>query len=157
MLEEVGTLVTPETLLRWHRQLIAAKWDYSQRRQQLGRPRVSQELVELVLQMARENPTWGYDRIQGALANLGHKTSEVNSRQYLEGPGRTENPHDLWMMQVARNLSDASDGFLGGKKYVLMDRDTKFSETFRSILESSGVQSVRLPPRSPNLTPHLER
>jgi putative transposase len=73
MLEEVGTIVTPDTILRWHRQLVAAKWDYSDRRQKPGRPPVSSELVELVLQMARENPTWGYDRIQGALANLGHQ------------------------------------------------------------------------------------
>jgi hypothetical protein len=71
--------------------------------------------------------------------------------------GCIQNPHDLWMRQVARNLSDAADGFLQGKKYLLMDRDSKFSEAFRSILESSGVKSVRLPPRSPNLSPHIER
>lgn len=71
--------------------------------------------------------------------------------------GCTQNPDDLWMSQVARNLSDASDGFLQGQKYLLMDRDTKFSEVFRLILEPSGVQTVRLPPRSPNLSPHLER
>jgi putative transposase len=71
--------------------------------------------------------------------------------------GCTENPHDLWMTQVARNLSDATDGFLRGKKYVLMDRDTKFSDTFRSILDHSGVKALRLPPRSPNLSPHIER
>ena len=59
MLEEVGALVTPDTILLWHRQLIAAKWDYSYRRQKPGRPPVSPELVELVLRMARENPTWG--------------------------------------------------------------------------------------------------
>ena len=59
MLEEVGALVTTDTLLRWHRQLIAAKWDYSHRRQKPGRPPVSPELVERVLRMARDNPTWG--------------------------------------------------------------------------------------------------
>ena len=61
------------------------------------------------------------------------------------------------MLQVARNLSDADDGFLRGKKYLLMDRDTKFSDSFRSILEQAGVQAVRLPPRSPDLSPHIER
>ena len=61
------------------------------------------------------------------------------------------------MLQVARNLSDTDDEFLRGKKYLLMDRDTKFSEAFRSTLEQAGVQTVRLPPRSPDLNPHIER
>ena len=61
------------------------------------------------------------------------------------------------MIQVARNLSDANDGFLGDKKYLLMDRDAKFSEEFLDTLKQTGVKAVRLPPRSPNLTPHIER
>lgn len=61
------------------------------------------------------------------------------------------------MCQVARNLSDAEDGFLHGKKYLLMDRDTKFSQTFRIILNQAGPEAVRLPARSPNLNPNLER
>jgi hypothetical protein len=56
-------LVTPETILRWHRRLVAAKWTYHQTR--TGRPPLAQELVELVLRFARENPRWGYQRIQG--------------------------------------------------------------------------------------------
>ena len=71
--------------------------------------------------------------------------------------GSTANPDESWMLQVSRNLSDAEDGFPRGKKYLLMDRDTKFSEAFRIILEQAGVKAVRLPPRSPNLTPHIER
>jgi putative transposase len=62
MLEEVGAIVN--TILRWHWQLVAAKWDYSHRRLKPGRPPVSSALVELVLQMSRENPAWGYDRLQ---------------------------------------------------------------------------------------------
>ena len=73
MLGEIATIVTPDTILRWHRQLIAQKWDYSHRRKKVGRPRVSREIVELILRMSRENTSWGYDRIEGALANLGHK------------------------------------------------------------------------------------
>ena len=61
------------------------------------------------------------------------------------------------MKQVARNLSVADEGFLVGKRYLLMDRDTKFSEGFRDILRDTGVKAVRLPPRSPNLNAHLER
>ena len=63
----VATLVTPETLLRWYQRLIAQKFDGSTQRQQLGRPRVAEEVEQLVLRMAEENPTWGYRRIQGAL------------------------------------------------------------------------------------------
>jgi len=58
---------------------------------------------------------------------------------------------------VARNLSDSQDGFLREKKYLLRDRDAKFSQEFRDTLEQAGVQAVRLPLRSPNLTPHIER
>ena len=63
-LEEVGTLFTPDTILRWHRMLVAKKYDYSERRQKVGRPVLSEEVVQLVLQMARENPSWGDDRHQ---------------------------------------------------------------------------------------------
>ncbi len=70
-LNEVSTLFSPETILRWHRKLVAKKWDYTHKRKSVGRPRVTKEIVDLVLRFARENPTWGYDRIEGALANLG--------------------------------------------------------------------------------------
>ena len=77
LLQKVATIVTPDTLLRWRRQLIAQKWDYSsQREKKPGRPATSEEVVQLVLRMARENPSWGYDRIVGALANLGHSISD---------------------------------------------------------------------------------
>ena len=66
VLEEVGTLFTPDTILRWHRTLVAQKWDYSDRRKSVGRPRIRQVIVDLILRFARENPSWGYDRIQGA-------------------------------------------------------------------------------------------
>ena len=76
-LEEVGTLFTPDTILRWHRRLVAQKWDYTDRRtKKPGRPRVRQIIVDLVLRFARENPTWGNDRIQAGLANLGHDLSD---------------------------------------------------------------------------------
>ena len=71
--------------------------------------------------------------------------------------GLTPNPEEAWMLQVARNVTDAEEGFLRGKKYLLMDRDGKFSEAFRATLEHAGVEAVRLPPRSPNLSPHIER
>ena len=61
------------------------------------------------------------------------------------------------MEQVARNLTDGFDGFLQGPRYLLMDRDTKYCEAFRGILEQAGVNCVRLPARSPNLNAHIER
>jgi|KBSMisStandDraft_5_1062788.scaffolds.fasta_scaffold259937_1 hypothetical protein len=69
---ELGTIVTPDTLLRWHRQLIAQKFDFSHRRKP-GRPRTMRIVAELIIRMALENPRWGYTRIQGALYNLGHE------------------------------------------------------------------------------------
>ena len=65
--------------------------------------------------------------------------------------GITRNPDTPWMMQMARNLTDPIDGFLADKRFLIIDRDTKYCEAFRHILESSGVKPVRLPPRSPNL------
>ena len=61
------------------------------------------------------------------------------------------------MMQIARNLTDVEDGFLKGKRYVIMDRDGKFSPAFRAILKSDGVETLLLPARTPNLNAHLER
>ena len=84
---ELTTIVTPDTILRWHRELVAKKWDYSDRRKAVGRPRVTREIVNLVLRMARENPFWGYDRIQGALANLGHKVSDQTVGNILKEHG----------------------------------------------------------------------
>jgi transposase InsO family protein len=213
---EVGTLFSPDTILRWHRSLVAKKWDYSRRRK-TGRPPAPQEVVELVLRLTRENPRWGYDRIQGALANLGHiicdqtvgnilrqhgiepapqrkrqstwKTflkshwdvlasidfttvevwtprglvtfyllfvMELSTRRVCFA-GCTPNPHAAWMKQTAKELTNFEDGFLCGKRYLLMDRDTKFCEAFRSLLEGAGVEPVLLPPRSPNLNAHIER
>ena len=86
-LQEIATIVTPDTILRWHRELIAAKWDTSKRRKNVGRPPVHQEVVDLVLVMARENPSWGYNRIQGALANLGHEVSDAAVGSILRNHG----------------------------------------------------------------------
>jgi transposase InsO family protein len=72
LLSELDTLVTPDTLLRWHRELVARKWNHVHKRRP-GRPRTRDEVAALVLRMAGENPSWGYTRLQGALSNLGHK------------------------------------------------------------------------------------
>src|SRR5882762_9227375 len=216
VLNELETLVTPDTLLRWYRELVASKWNYSHRRGP-GRPRVMKTIVELILQMALENPSWGYTRIRGALANLGHQVGrgsiasilkengiepaperdahtrwstflkahwecltatdflsvevltfkglityyllffiDLASRSVHIG-GITPHPDNGWMAQVARNVTDTYDGFLRDKRYLIMDRDTKYSDAFRGIITRAGTNVVRLPPRSPNLNAFAER
>ncbi len=216
-LMEFTTIVTPDTILRWHRKLVAVKWDHSAKRNKIGRPRIRQVIVDLILRFAKENPSWGYDRIQGALANVGYHISDQTVGNVLKehgiepAPGRkrrttwktflkshwdvlaaidfttievwtkrglvtfyllfvievatrrvhfagcTASPTEQWMKRVAINLTDCVDGFLLGKRYVLMDRDAKFCASFRNILEAEDIKSVRLPPQSPNLNAHLER
>jgi len=86
VLNEVASIVTPDTLLRWHRKLIARKWDYSYRRSP-GRPPVMVEIRTLIVRMALENPTWGYTRIQGALSNLGHQVARSTVANVLKEQG----------------------------------------------------------------------
>ena len=85
----------------------------------------------------------------------GDGADHVRRRVHLAGV--TVSPDEIWMKQIARNMTAAEQGFLNGKQYILLDRDTKFSEAFRDILEDAGVEPVRLPPRSPNCNAHLER
>jgi len=218
LLSEIATIVTPDTILRWHRQLVAEKWDYSDRRVgKPGRSPVSEEVKQLVLRMARENPSWGYDRIQGALSNVGHEISDTTVGNILRAngiepaperkrqttwqaflraywdvlgaidfttievwtrgglvtyylpfvmevgtrlvhfAGCSTNPDELWMKQIARNLTDVFDGFLHGKRYVLMDRDGKFCPAFQEILKYGDIKPGQLPPRSPNLNAYIKR
>ena len=84
-LHDVATIVTPDTILRWHRQLIARKWTYATRRG--GRPGVLAEIRRLVVRMAEENPTWGYTRIVGALQNVGHRVSRSTIARILKAHG----------------------------------------------------------------------
>ena len=85
MLKRVATIVTPDTILRWHRQLIARKWTYAAGRP--GRSGVLQEIRRLVVRMAEENPTWGYTRIRGALKNLGHRVGRSTIARILKAQG----------------------------------------------------------------------
>jgi putative transposase len=216
VLNELHTLVTPDTLLRWYREMVACKWNYNHRRGP-GRHRVMQTIVNLVLRMALENRSWGYTRIQGAMANLGHEVGRATIanilreygidpaperdkhmpwstflRAHRECPvatdfltlevctirglvthyvlffidianravkiaGITPHPDNRWITQIARNLTDLNDGFLRGKRYLILDRDTKYSVAFRSVLVREGIHVIRLPPRSPNLNAFAER
>ncbi len=84
-LREVATIVTPDTLLRWHRRLIIRKWTYA--KTGASRRGVLAEIRQLVVRMAVENPTWGYTRIQGALKNLGHRVGRSTIARTLKASG----------------------------------------------------------------------
>ena len=217
LLGEVITIVQPETLLKWHRRLVASKWDFSSRRTaKPGRPFVPPEIEQWVLQFARENPSWGYDRIVGALANLGHRVSDQTVGNILKrhglGPaperkrnttwaqfirrhkevlwatdfftaevwtptglttfyvlfflhlqtrrivlaGITPFPSEAWLKQVARNLT-FEDAPMTNARYLLHDRDAKFSQTFDDVFLAVGIKPLKLPARSPNLNAFAER
>ena len=98
-LREIETMVTPDTLMRWYRELVAFKWDYSHRRSP-GRPRIMTTIVDLIVRMALENPSWGYTRIRGALANLGHHVGRGTIANVLRGNGIEPAPergtHTRW-------------------------------------------------------------
>jgi transposase InsO family protein len=86
-LQDVANIVKPETILGWHRKLVAQKFDGSQHRQAPGRPKIAKELEALVVRMAQENRSWGYDRIVGALANLGYTLSAQTVGNILKRHG----------------------------------------------------------------------
>jgi len=215
VLDQFASIVTPETIQRWHRTLIAKKWTFPSRRR--SRREVMRKIGALVLRMARENPLWGYDRIVGALANLGHyvapttvrnilkshgidpapkRRTKTSWRQFLRAQwssiaaadffttevwttrgfvtwytffvidlatraveivGSTPSPGEDFMKQVARNLTDTVDGFLREKKFLILDRDAKFSDVFRGLLDSAGVRVIFCPPRAPNCNAIAER
>lgn len=86
ILEQVATIVTPATLLAWHRKLIAQKYDGTAYRAP-GRPRTAANITQLVVRFAKENRSWGYLRIQGALANLGHVLARNTIANILKREG----------------------------------------------------------------------
>ena len=86
-LKEVTKIVKPDAILGWHRTLVAQKFDGSQQRKPPGRPKVDPDLDALIVRMAQENRSWGYDRIVGALANLGHTISDQTVGHILKHHG----------------------------------------------------------------------
>ena len=202
-------LVTPRTLLRWHRALVRRSW--RQPRGRRGRPRLSAELRELVLRLARENPRWGHRRIHGELAKLGFRVSPTSIRRLLAqarmepaprrgGPswreflraqaasivacdfftvesvcvrryyalffiahasrrvwlaGCTTNPTGAWLTQQARNLGlDYADG---GIRFLIRDRDSKYSGPSDEVFRSEGIRIVKTPVRAPKANAIAER
>ena len=116
-LQQVARIAKPDTILGWYRKLVAAKFDGSKQRRSPGRPRISPEIEDLVIRLARENSGWGYDRIVGALANLGTRCrirpwatfcAATGSRRCRRGakrpPGRSSFA-GIWMCSLARTSS----------------------------------------------------
>ena len=99
-----------------------------------------------MVRMAVENPPWGYTRIRGALANLGHDIAGIHPQ-----------PYGAWMEQLARNLTDPVEGCLRTASHLIHDRDPLYTRVFGEILTGGGVQPIRLPPKSPNLNAYAER
>jgi hypothetical protein len=190
-------LVTPQTSLRWHRELVRKKWSY--RRRSAGRPPLDPELRELVLRLGRENPRWGCLRIQGELRKLGLRVGATTIRSLLRrsglgpaprrgGPSWSEflraqaqgmlacdfftvetawvrtlyvlffvelgsrrvhlagvsaNPDCAWVTQQARNL--AIEDRLAKVRFLVHDRDAKFSGPFDEIIRSERVRVIKTP------------
>jgi hypothetical protein len=100
-LEELAGVAKPDTLLVWHRKLTASKFDASRFRRRVGRPRIDKERERLVLQIAKENPSWGCDRTVGALANLGFLAAPLHG----SGLDRAENASGYPASEVLRNVN----------------------------------------------------
>ncbi len=212
-LNRVATIVTPDTIMRWHRQLIALKWTFETKR--VGRPGLMKAIKELIVRMATENSGWGYCRIQGELKGVGHRVASTTIanvlkengikpapdrpsswRSFLKAhwgqvgatdffttevwtplglktyyvlfvidlksrcvhlAGITRNPNEEFMAQVARNLTDVVDGFLRAHRFLICDRDTRFTAQFRRILGDAGVETVLTPRQAPNCNAFAER
>jgi putative transposase len=116
-LRDVASVAKPDTILAWYRRLVAQKFDGSKHRSYPGRPRVSTEVEALVIRMARENPGWGYDRIVGALANLGHRLSDQTVKNILRRNGIAPSPKrsqvTSWkdFLKTHMNVLDGCDFF----------------------------------------------
>jgi putative transposase len=204
-------LVTPSTLLRWHRELVARRWTYPHTGR--GARRLDEQVVDLVLRLARDNPRWGYVRIVGECRTLGVQVSASSVRRILRrhrigpaprrgGPtwtqflraqassplacdfftvetigltrlyvlfvvevdrrrvhlaGITALPTGAWVTQQARNLLMELDERVHRFRYLICDRDTKFTAVFDEVFASAGVEVVRTPPRAPQANAFAER
>src|SRR5450756_1408375 len=203
-------LVHPETIMRWHRRLVAHKWTRPHRRP--GRPALDPEIRRLILRLARENPRWGYRRIKGDLHGHGIRVSATAIAMLLRSHGNepaprrgrswsqflkaqaqgiiacdfftvetallktlyvlffieigsrrvrvsvaTSSPNSVFVTQQARNLAMCLSDEGASVKFLIRDRDAKFSRSFDDVFASEGIRVIRTPIRAPNANAFAER
>jgi putative transposase len=156
VLRDAVTLVTPDTILRWHRELIARKWTYARRR--AGRPGVLAEIRCLVARMAMENPNWGYTRIQGALKNMGHRVARSTIATILKAEGLPpsgERPTS-WRTFLRAHWPAivAADFFTTSMKGSLESRHTSSERSASGLSNHPDVRSERVPTTLGRLSSH---
>ncbi|MBI3843546.1 MAG: transposase [Planctomycetes bacterium] len=153
LLSELATIVTPDTILRWHRELIARKWTFNRRR--TGRPGVMKEIEDLVVRMARENPRWGYRRIQGALSNVGHNVAFNTVKRILRShgiePAQERGTKTTWALFLKSHWSTlAAADFFTAEVWTARGLVTYYV-LFALRLKSRRIQFLGATPR-PNAT-----
>jgi transposase InsO family protein len=210
LLMQVATIVTPDTLLRWHHRLIAAKWTYPAKKR-IGRPGIMKRIRELIVRFATDNSGWGYCRIEGALLNVGHRVSPTTIAKVLKEHGIKPAPErptswrvflrahweeigatdffttEVWTpsglrtyyvlffielasrkVHVAGITTNPTDWFVGQAmlgsleflkrvRFMIHDRDTKYSLRFRIVLEDAGIKPIKTPFQAPNANAFAER
>ena len=212
-LQDVIHIFQPETILRWHRELVRRKWSYPHKNKG-GRPSINKELEELILCLARENPRWGYGKIQGELVKLSFKVSQSTVRNILDRhgiqpatvrngsigwrqlmthykdqilacdfftietirlqtiyvlffielgtrrihfAGCTEKPDAIWITQQARQLIWDLDVSSQPFRFLIHDRDTKFSSQFDNVFISENINIIHTPFQAPKANSFAER
>ena len=155
-LRNVATIVTPDTLLRWHRQLIARKWTY--RKTETRRRGVLAEIRQLVGRMAEENPTWGYTRIQGALKNLGHQVGRSTIARILRSNGISPAPDrpTSWQTFLRAHWAElaAADFFTTSMKGPLESRHTSSERSAAGLSSHPDARSERVSTTLGRLSSH---
>src|SRR6266550_7531427 len=136
VLGEVANMARPDTILAWYRKLVARKFDGSKARRSLGRPRIKRELEQLIVRMAKENRDWGYDRIVGALANLGYKVCDQTVGNVLQRHALTRG---------ASHVAARSTGMLWYRPPATKEREMSF---FRTTVLTTIVAMSALTPVS---------
>ncbi len=131
--------LTPGAMLAWHRRPVSSKWTYLNTP---GRPPVPDEVRALVEQLARQNPRWGYRRIQGELLGLGHVTAH---------------PAGAWTAQQARNLLMDLGERASRFRFLIRDRDSKFTRESGEVFAGNGARVIRTPVRSPRVNSYAGR